>query len=115
LTYFRGSELQNYFTKVLEDNIKAITKPQYVDQIPKSVAGTVGQVMAKKDERGVMQILAYKLDLEQVSDREVKKLSGGELQRFAIAIVAMQKVSICIIIKFFFFFFFFFLFLLFLC
>lgn len=22
LTYFRGSELQNYFTRVLEDNIK---------------------------------------------------------------------------------------------
>lgn len=35
LTYFRGSELQNYFTKILEDNIKAIIKPQYVDHIPK--------------------------------------------------------------------------------
>ena len=28
LTYFRGSELQNYFTRVLEDNLKAIIKPQ---------------------------------------------------------------------------------------
>ena len=37
LTYFRGSELQNYFTKILEDNLKAIIKPQYVDQIPKAV------------------------------------------------------------------------------
>ena len=32
---FRGSELQNYFTKILEDNLKAIIKPQYVDHIPK--------------------------------------------------------------------------------
>lgn len=35
LTYFRGSELQNYFQKILEDNMKAIIKPQYVDHIPK--------------------------------------------------------------------------------
>jgi translation initiation factor RLI1 len=25
LTYFRGSELQNYFTRVLEDNLKVQT------------------------------------------------------------------------------------------
>lgn len=37
LTYFRGSELQNYFTKILEDDLRAIVKPQYVDQIPKTV------------------------------------------------------------------------------
>lgn len=37
LQSYRGSELQNYFTKILEDNLKAIIKPQYVDQIPKAV------------------------------------------------------------------------------
>ena len=37
LAYFRGSELQNYFTKLLEDDLKAIIKPQYVDQIPRAV------------------------------------------------------------------------------
>lgn len=26
---------QNYFTRILEDNLKAIIKPQYVDHIPK--------------------------------------------------------------------------------
>ncbi|CEI99061.1 Putative Translation initiation factor RLI1 [Rhizopus microsporus] len=33
LKYFRGSELQNYFTKILEDNLKAIIKPQYMRKI----------------------------------------------------------------------------------
>ena len=28
LVYFRGSELQNYFTRILEDNLKCIIKPQ---------------------------------------------------------------------------------------
>lgn len=27
----------DYFTKILEDNLKAIIKPQYVDQIPKAI------------------------------------------------------------------------------
>lgn len=36
MKFFRGSELQNYFTKILEENLKAILKPQYVDEIPKA-------------------------------------------------------------------------------
>jgi len=51
LNHFRGSELQNYFTKILEDDLKALIKPQYVDQIPKAVKGTVQQLIDKKDER----------------------------------------------------------------
>ena len=31
------------------------------------------------------------LDLAQVTDRNVENLSGGELQRFAIAVVAAQE------------------------
>lgn len=45
LTYFRGSELQNYFTKILEDDLRAIVKPQYVDQIPKTVKVTEMDVL----------------------------------------------------------------------
>ena len=37
LQYFRGSELQNYFTRILEDDLTATVKPQYVDNIPKAV------------------------------------------------------------------------------
>lgn len=50
LSHFRGSELQNYFTKILEDDLKALIKPQYVDQIPKAVKGTVAQLLDRKDE-----------------------------------------------------------------
>lgn len=51
MNHFRGSELQNYFTKILEDDLKAMIKPQYVDQIPKAVKGTVQQLLDKKNER----------------------------------------------------------------
>lgn len=97
LTYFRGSELQNYFTRVLEDNIKAIIKPQYVDHIPKAVRGNVSEVLDGKDQRGVKADLLTDLDLEQVCDRNVENLSGGELQRFAIAVVAAQEAQVYMI------------------
>lgn len=50
LVHFRGSDLQNYFTKVLEDTMKATMKPQYVDHIPKAVKGLVGDILKQKDE-----------------------------------------------------------------
>ncbi|RAL40391.1 unnamed protein product [Cuscuta campestris] len=94
LTYFRGSELQNYFTRILEDNLKAIIKPQYVDHIPKAVQGNVGQVLDQKDERNIKEELCIDLELNKVLDRDVGDLSGGELQRFAIAVVAIQNAEI---------------------
>ena len=94
LTYFRGSELQNYFTRILEDDLKAIIKPQYVDHIPKAVQGNVGQVLDQKNERDMKEVLCADLELNQVIDRNVGDLSGGELQRFAIAVVAIQNAEI---------------------
>lgn len=94
LAYFRGSELQNYFTKILEDNLKALVKPQYVDQIPKAVRGAVGELLDKKDERELQTKICDMLDLSHIRDREISQLSGGELQRFAIAMVCIQNADI---------------------
>ncbi|KAM0043705.1 putative ABC-type maltose transporter [Helianthus debilis subsp. tardiflorus] len=94
LAYFRGSELQNYFTRILKDNLEAVVKPQYVDHIPKEVQGNVGQVLDRKDERDVKAELCVDLELNQVINRNVGDLSGGELQRFAIAVASIQNAEI---------------------
>jgi len=94
LNFFRGSELQNYFTKILEDDIKAIFKPQYVDQIPKAVSGTVQALLDKKDQLNNQLSICEQFDLMNVRDREIGELSGGELQRFACAMVCIQKAQV---------------------
>jgi len=94
LAYFRGSELQNYFTKILEDDLKAVIKPQYVDQIPRAVKGSVQQLLDKKDELKNQAQVCEILDLIKVKDRNVEDLSGGELQRFACAMVCIQDADI---------------------
>lgn len=94
LNHFRGSELQNYFTKILEDDLKALIKPQYVDQIPKAVKGTVQELIDKKDERKNQNEICQLLDLENIRHRQIDALSGGELQRFACAMVCIQNGDI---------------------
>lgn len=34
---YRTDKPADYFTKLLEDDLKAVVKPQYVDQIPKAI------------------------------------------------------------------------------
>ncbi|CAH1756788.1 22662_t:CDS:2 [Entrophospora sp. SA101] len=94
LKYFRGSELQNYFTKILEDNLKAIIKPQYVDHIPRAVKGVVTELIDAKLERDNKEEMIDALDLREILRRQVNELSGGELQRFAIAVVCIQNADI---------------------
>ncbi|KAL4937473.1 hypothetical protein BDV06DRAFT_73174 [Aspergillus oleicola] len=97
LRYFRGSELQNYFTKVLEDNLKAVVKPQYVDQIPRAVKGAtknVGDLIKARSQLDNMEETLDNLELRQVQNRDIDHLSGGELQRFAIGLVCVQKADV---------------------
>ncbi|CAH8348942.1 unnamed protein product [Eruca vesicaria subsp. sativa] len=94
LAHFRGSELQSYFTRVVEEHLKTAIKPQHVDQIKKIVQGDLGQMLEKLDERGMMEQIVADLELSPVLDRRAKDVSGGELQRFAIAAVFIKKAEI---------------------
>ncbi|KAK7563466.1 hemin import ATP-binding protein hmuV [Phyllosticta citricarpa] len=97
LKYFRGSELQNYFTKVLEDDLKAIIKPQYVDQIPKAIRAAdkrVKTLISSRAALGNLDEVCDELELRHIFEREVGQLSGGEMQRFAIGSVCVQKADV---------------------
>ncbi|CAF3442756.1 Fe-S cluster-binding ribosome biosynthesis protein [Fusarium graminearum] len=97
IKHFRGSELQNYFTKLLEDDLKAVVKPQYVDQIPRAVRGpnkSVRYLIESRATLGNMEEMANVLELNHIMDRDINLLSGGELQRFAIGTVAVQQADV---------------------
>eukprot|EP01090_Pellita_catalonica_P010330 TRINITY_DN21780_c0_g1_i1.p1 TRINITY_DN21780_c0_g1~~TRINITY_DN21780_c0_g1_i1.p1 ORF type:complete len:619 (+),score=113.31 TRINITY_DN21780_c0_g1_i1:74-1930(+) len=94
INYFRGSELQNYFVKILEYNLKAIIKPQYVDKIPTAVRGTAKAIIDKKSEMDNQKEILELLEMDKFLERDISLLSGGELQRFAIAVVCVQKADV---------------------
>ncbi|CAL9240283.1 unnamed protein product [Arabidopsis halleri] len=94
LTHFRGSELQSYFIRVVEENLKTAIKPQHVDHIKKLVRDNLGKTLEEMDERGMMEEICADMELNQVLEREASQVSGGELQRFAIAAVFVKKADI---------------------
>ena len=94
--FFRGSELQNFFMKMLKNDLKALIKIQYVDSVAKSKAAgiIVGQRLRAVDKRGLYDHVVDMLDLHAVLERQIGQLSGGELQRFIIALTCVQQADI---------------------
>lgn len=90
---FRGTELQGFLENLEKQKLKAVIKPQKVD-ILAAVKGTVKEVLKKHDERKMLKEVVEKLELKNCLDRELSKLSGGELQRVAIAIAYLRKADI---------------------
>lgn len=90
---FAGSELHEYFRRIANREIRVSVKPQYVDAIPKFYSGEVRELLERVDERGLLSELAEDLQLRKILDRELKHLSGGELQRVAIAATLMKEAD----------------------
>jgi ATP-binding cassette subfamily E protein 1 len=96
ISYFRGSELQSYFTKINECQLRSTMKPQFVDKIPKSVKGKVGDIIKRVDELDIGKDMAEALELSHLLERNIEDLSGGELQRFAICVTCVSNASVYI-------------------
>lgn len=93
IEYFKGSQLQNYFKKLSNNEIKIAYKPQMVDQLPKVVKGKVSQLLEGVDERNKIDEVVEKLELKNTLDRRLGNLSGGELQRIAIAASVLKDAN----------------------
>jgi len=93
IRYYRGSDLQGYFNSLVGDKFKALLKIQYVDMIAEMMKGkgSVGRVLRKRDNTGKLDYMTKELQLDHLLDRDVSVLSGGELQRFACCVLAVQE------------------------
>ncbi|WP_134669649.1 ribosome biogenesis/translation initiation ATPase RLI [Halorussus marinus] len=84
LDAYRGTELQDYLTAVRDGDVTVARKPQYVDKIPDQFDGPTAELLENTDERGVLDDLLERLEIEHVMDQDIDSLSGGELQRVAL-------------------------------
>lgn len=85
LEHYAGSNLHDYLEGVSKGKVRTSQKPQYVDLIPKKFDGEVSELLSRTDERGILNELISKLDIENIMNRGIRELSGGELQRVALA------------------------------
>eukprot|EP00501_MAST-03F_sp_TOSAG23-6_P001546 GSMAST32.ASY1.ANO1.1610.1 assembled CDS len=71
--YYRGSELQSYMLGLDSNFVKKLQHMKVCD------------VLKRRDERGMLDKIVKQLGLENILDRTVSNLSGGEIQRMAVA------------------------------
>src|ERR671929_247308 len=93
IKYFHGTELKSHFEKIASGNMRASIKPQLVYLIPKAFKGTTKELLKKYDERKVADKLIQQLGLQNILDRDIAQLSGGELQRLAVAVAAAKDAE----------------------
>ena len=93
LKYYSGTELKQHFEKIEQKQIRASIKPQQVHHIAQAFDGTGKELIDKYDERGVSRKLIKELGLENSMEQNLKELSGGELQRLAVATAASKDTE----------------------
>ena len=85
LDSYRGTAMQEYLEAMRAGEVTVARKPQYVDRIPDQFDGPTRELLARTDERGALDSLVDRLDIGPVVDQPIDTLSGGELQRVALA------------------------------
>jgi ATP-binding cassette subfamily E protein 1 len=94
LEHFSGTQFYDYFSLLFSAEIKAVYKPQYVDALPKAVSGSVRGLLEKADESGRLSEVVGELQLDIALNRNISDISGGELQRVAIAAALLRDADI---------------------
>ena len=93
ITYFKGTEMQRFLEQLQQHNISFSYKPQQVDLIPKQFTGTVRSLLSQINALGLVAI-AEQLQLTPFLDNNLATISGGELQKVAIAATVLKKANL---------------------
>jgi len=94
LEYFKGTEVHGYLEKIAHKGLTTAIKPQYVDKLSKVYSGKVRDLLRKIDHQGKLAELTTSLELGSFLDRDIGQLSGGELQRLAIAATMLKDADV---------------------
>jgi ATP-binding cassette subfamily E protein 1 len=89
---FRGQEIQAFLEKLASKQVRVAYKMQYVDELAKG-RGTARQLLEACDEKNEAPQAIESFELSSFLDRSLSSLSGGELQRLAIACTMLRNAN----------------------
>ncbi|MCA9460317.1 MAG: ATP-binding cassette domain-containing protein, partial [Nanoarchaeota archaeon] len=91
---FKGTALQNYFNKLENKEIRVAYKPQQIINIPQIFNGKVIELLNKvSTDKKQIEKLCKELNIYNTLERDIKVVSGGELQRIAICAALLKDES----------------------
>ncbi|MAW93161.1 MAG: ribosome biogenesis/translation initiation ATPase RLI [Euryarchaeota archaeon] len=91
--FYSGTEIQKHFNKLSDGNISIALKPQYVDRIPQMFDGTLRELLERVASPEKVEEFATKINLTSL-DKKLSKVSGGELQKGAIAATILKEADL---------------------
>ena len=94
LEAYKGTELHDYLKGIAEKKLRTALKPQYVDKLSKVYKGHVRALLKKVDEGGRTREVAEALNMASFLDHDLATLSGGELQKVAIAATMLKDADV---------------------
>jgi ATP-binding cassette subfamily E protein 1 len=94
LSYLSGREMKEHFKRIEQGEIRVSLKPQAVYKLPEVWKKDVRSLLEKVDETHAMDETIRELGLGEALEKKVPDLSGGELQRVAVAVAAMKDADI---------------------
>ena len=89
IDFFKGSEGQAFFEKLYSSGVETSYKPQYIEKIPQFFKGKVKDLLLKINPE--IKEICKELNLTHIIDRNITDISGGELQRVAIAACLLKN------------------------
>ena len=96
--WVRAAPVRTGIRSLLASQPRVASKPQYVEEVAAKYAGRhVGSVLEQEDTRAAGAVVVEQLELAHLWERTVDTLSGGELQRFSIALVCVQTADLYIV------------------
>jgi len=94
LSYLSGREMKEHFKRIEQGEIRVSLKPQAVYKLPEVWKKDVRSLLEKVDETHSMEATVGELGLGEALGKNIPDLSGGELQRVAVAVAAMKDADI---------------------
>lgn len=94
---FKGTVAQEYFERLKRGELTIAYKPQPIHLIPKQFTGTVIELLKKtSSEEHKIKSICEKLTLTPLLNHTIDTVSGGELQRVAIAATMLKDAQVYI-------------------
>ena len=94
IRYLSGREMKEHFERVARGELRVSLKPQAVYKLPEAWKKETELLLGKMDERQRMDEVVEALNLRETMKKKVPDLSGGELQRVAVAVAALKDADL---------------------
>lgn len=94
LDYLSGREMKQHFERIAGGEMKVSLKPQAVYRLPEAWTKDAGSLLEQMDETKKLKEVVKALSLGECLGKSLPDLSGGELQRVAVAAATLKKAEL---------------------